>query len=130
MSDDSQIAVVKPYYQIDEAYKMGYNRFVGGETVGEDEDPEIHHFYDTAAYANHVLPRLRSMAGYNDTGPGTYTVERQIAAIEPGCEEDEPAEARLVQSRFLFKTLSDAWERGAIDALRGKEEYASELPQW
>ena len=129
MSDDTQIAVVKPYYQIEEAYTNGYKRFEDAETV-DDDDPQIQHFYDTAAHANHVLPRLRSMAGFDDTGPGTFTVERQIAAIEPGCEEDEPAPAELVSSRILFDTLFNAWERGALDALKGNDRYETELPQW
>lgn len=131
MSDDTNVAVVKPYYAIEEAYTNGYDRFHEAD-LPEDEEPTLDHFYGTAAHANIVLPNLRSMAGYDDTGPGTYTVDRKVAAIEPGCEEDDQAPAELVSASTVFDTLFQAWQLGAYDALNGDDRYESEhdLPQW
>lgn len=122
-----EIAVVKPYYYKEQAYNKGYDRFEGAEDIPDDEEVRLDGFTQSATYANHVLPGLRSMAGYDDSGPGTYTIERQVAAIMPGCEEDEPAEAELVSSNYVFEELVDAWRSGAYDALDGRERDPDQL---
>jgi hypothetical protein len=115
-----EIAVVKPHYYTEKAYKKGYARFADQE-LPDDEMPSLEGFTQSAAYANHVLPGLRSMAGFDDSGPGTYTIERKVAAIHPGCEEDEPAEAVLVPSQRVFDCLIEAWRDGAHDAMAGRD---------
>lgn len=117
---DNDIAVVKPYYLKEEAYNMGYDRFEGCE-VESIEGFDLAPFRSSAAYANNVLPSLRAMAGAADRGAGTYTDHREVAAIKPGCEEDEPAEAELVNSRYIFDELLEAWDMGAYDGALGKE---------
>jgi len=119
------IAVVEPYYLTEEAYNKGYDRFVDAEAP-DDAEPDLSGFTQSATYANHVLPGLRSMAGYDDSGPGTYTIERQVAAISPGCEEDRPAEAELVSSKRLFNVLVEAWSSGAYDAMDGRDRDPSD----
>jgi hypothetical protein len=111
-----EIAVVKPYYRREEAYRKGYEAFSDTDLPDEAE-PDIDGLRESARYANHVLPDLRAMAGHADRGHGTYNENRQVAAIKPGCEEDEPAAARLTEATRVFGSLLRAWERGAYDAL-------------
>jgi len=123
------IAVVKPDYQIEEAYQMGHDEFGDMDIDGDpDEEFEFGHFTDSARWANHILPSLRAMAGYADSAGGTYTVERQIAAIKPGCEEDEPADAELMEGRHLFDRLVDAYRTGAYDAV--EDTYDPDSVRW
>lgn len=122
---DGDVAVVKPYYALEEAYGMGYGRFEeldGEEAEGFDLAP----FQSTAEYANQVLPSLRCMAGYADAGHGTYQQHREVAAIQPGCEEDEPAEANLRDASELHERLVDAFSSGAYDAVEGREKSPPE----
>lgn len=120
-----QIAVVKPYYYTEQAYDKGYDRFADGDPV-DDPFAGLDGFREGSTYANHVLPGLRSMAGYDDSGPGTWTVDREVAAIHRGCEEDEPATADLVHCERVFNALVKAWTDGALDALRGDERDPGE----
>jgi len=112
------VAVVKPYYLVEEAYRMGHSRFEDAE-VPEDDDTDPHeslsYFKEYAKWTNSIAPRLRAMAGYADSGHGTYQQGRDVAAIKPGCEEDEPAEADLLAAGNLYGTLVEAWDMGAID---------------
>lgn len=114
------IAVVKPYYATGEAYNMGYRRFSGIDG-DETEDFDLSPFKSSAEWANNVAPSLRSMAGYDDGGHGTYAHDRQVAAIEAGAEEDEPAEATLTRASYLFSELVEAYDRGAYDAASGRD---------
>lgn len=116
------IAVVKPYYLKEEAYRMGHDRFEGAGDGIEDFDPrdfELSYFKGTATWANNVAPELRAMAGLADRGHGTYQSDRRVAAIKPGCEEDEPAEAELVSAREIFRELVEAFDMGAYDGVEG-----------
>lgn len=114
---DGDVAVVKPHYLTGEAYQMGHDEFSDVE-ADSAEDVEFHHFTETARWANVIAPRLRAMAGAEDpTGKGTYTAHREVAAILPGYEEDEPAEADLVESQRLFEALVDAYRTGALDSV-------------
>lgn len=110
------IAVVKPYYLKEEAYRMGHSEFEDTD-LGPDADPDLSGFTDSARYANHVLPDLRAMSGFEDNKGGTYTVNRRVAAIKPGCEEDEPAEAELTEAQYVFEELVSAWRMGAYDGM-------------
>jgi hypothetical protein len=120
------VAVVKPYYATEEAYNMGYKRFsdLSGE---ETKDFDLAPYHGSAEYCNHVLPKLRCMAGFADPGGhGTWQGHRQVAAIRPGCEEDEPAEADLADARTLHDTLVEAFTAGAYDAVDGNEKDPDE----
>jgi hypothetical protein len=120
-----EIAVVKPHYLIEEAYSQGYERFHPTD-LPHGTERSLDPFYDTAEYSNRVLPGLRAMAGYEDRGHGTYTIERDVAAISPGCEEDEPADALLVSCAEVYEALTDAWSGGAWDAMGGAERRPDE----
>jgi len=116
-ANDGDVAVVKPYYLTEQAYRMGHNEFSDVEADSAD-DVEFHHFTESARWANVIAPKLRAMAGAADpTGKGTYTAHRDVAAILPGCEEDEPPEADLVKSQRLYDALVDAYRTGALDAV-------------
>lgn len=114
---DGDVAVVKPHYLTEEAYRMGHDEFTDVE-ADSAEDVDFSQFTSTARWANVISPRLRAMAGARDpTGKGTYTQHREVAAILPGCEEDEPAEADLVGSEYLHEALVSAYRTGALDAV-------------
>lgn len=114
---DGDVAVVKPYYLTEEAYRMGHDEFSDVEADSADEI-EFGHFTGSARWANVIAPKLRAMAGARDPlGVGTYTEHREVAAILPGAEEDEPAEADLVSSQRLYSALVDAYRRGALDSV-------------
>jgi hypothetical protein len=114
---DGDVAVVRPHYVTGKAYDMGHSEFTDVE-ADTAEDVEFHHFTETARWANVIAPKLRAMAGAADpTDAGTYTAHREVAAIHPGCEEDTPAEADLVDSQRLYESLVDAYQTGALDAV-------------
>lgn len=120
------IAVVKPHYTLEEAYQMGHDEFSELD-LGPDAEPDLAGFQDSARYANHILPKLRAMAGFEDSGHGTFQKDRKVAAIEPGNEEDRPAEAELVDASTVFHALVDAWSTGARDGMTGTFDPASIL---
>lgn len=110
------IPVVREADARDEAEQRGYDKFEGMEAeIAEDADP--HRITDSAWWANHALPRLRAMAGAKDDYGGTYTDHRDVAMIPVGCEDDRPAEAEVVNSQQLFRTLVDDWFEGAYRAI-------------
>lgn len=121
-----EIAVVKPYYAVEEAYNMGYSKFSGTDT-DESGRVDLAPYHSTADYANNVLPRLRAMAGYADAGHGTYQEHRKVAAVDAGCEEDEPAEAELREASHIFNSLVDAFNNGAYDAIEGREKSVPDI---
>lgn len=121
---NGDVAVVKPHYAIEEAYNMGYKRFEGA--YDETGEFDFSGFTDSAEYANSVLPDLRAMAGFADHGHGTYQERRRVAATHPGCEEDEPAEADLMDAGALHSELADAYRKGAVDGAAGWEK---EIPE-
>ena len=97
---------------------MGHSRFEDAE-VPEDGDTDLYeslsYFKEYAKWSNSIAPQLRAMAGYADRGHGTYQQDRQVAAIKPGCEEDEPAEADLIDAAYIYDILVESWEMGALD---------------
>lgn len=99
-----------------EAYEMGFDRFKGlsGE---ETEEFTFEPFTQSAEWANTILPRLRAMAGYSDSGYGTYTEENTVLVTS----EDPSAER---ESRYLFDELVDMYRNGAYDAVDpDREKY-------
>ena len=68
-----------------EAYELGYSEAMPIDTAdpeiatddpeqAADETPELLEApTDSARYANHIAPKLRAIAGYHDSGHGTYT---------------------------------------------------------
>ena len=114
---NADVAVVEIDYQEEAAYNMGHAEFADHDTA---DDPEVDPYFitDSARYANIIAPDLRAMAGYGDRGMGTYTEDRQVAAIVPGCEEDVGVQlADLTDASALFDELHSAFFRGAHDAL-------------
>lgn len=126
MTDET--AVVKPYYAHEEAYNKGYEEFDGTDPVEDPESFDLAPFHDSARYCNSILPDLRAMAGAADSGHGTYTGHRTVAAIEQGCEEDEPADAVLIHSSHIFELLVEAFNHGARDAALGNGKELPEYP--
>lgn len=115
--NDGDVAVVRPHYLTEDAYQMGHTEFQDVE-ADSAEDLDFGQFTSTARWANVIAPKLRAMAGAADRGgKGTYTDHRQVAAILPGCEEDEPPEADLVKSYHLYDALVDAYRNGALDSV-------------
>ena len=124
------IAVVKPYYLLEEAYQMGHDEFQPMDPPEDEDDLNLAPFHDSARYANHILPDLRAMAGFDDSGHGTYQTNRRVAAIKPGCEEDEPAEADLLDASDVFDRLVSAWNTGALDGWEGTYDPDSVTYGW
>jgi hypothetical protein len=120
MTNDT-IVVVKVGEAKREAYGKGFDRFYGMETPSDPEDFDISPYYDSAAYSNHVLPALRRIAGYDDNGTGTFTVERPVALIEVYEEDDSHVEAQKVSSEELFDELHSEWLDGVYDAVHESE---------
>jgi predicted lipid-binding transport protein (Tim44 family) len=108
---------------------MGHDEFQPYDALEDEEERlDLSPFKGSARWANHIAPDLRAMAGHADSGPGTYTVNRQVAAIHDGCEEDEPAEADLVEARQLFQALVEAWDMGAYDGAEDTYDPDSAQP--
>ena len=53
-----------------EAFEMGYNEFQGDPVPPDMLDMDG--YTSGARYANIILPELRAMAGYQDSGKGTW----------------------------------------------------------
>jgi hypothetical protein len=112
------IAVVPEADAIDEAYSMGYERF---EPLPEPDDIEpaeaLSQWKEGADWANSVAPRLRALAGYADSGHGTYRVERTVAVVRDGDEGDLPRDAVEMYPEYVHETLVEAFDMGAMDAM-------------
>lgn len=101
-----------------EAYEMGYAQtehfrpdleIPGWDEMSEDQRvTEAFESFDGhsqyAGYANHTLPSLRAMAGFEDSGYGTYT--------------ECPSDAAM----YFFTDLVDAYQNGYIDGFLGDEK--------
>lgn len=119
------IAVVRMALALEDAYAMGYDRFEGMDAEAA-EGFTFAPFTDSATWANTVLPSLRARAGFEDSGHGTYRVDRQVAVIAEGDEDDEPADAELVFTQWVFGRLVDEYRRGAHDAADAAVEQTAE----
>jgi hypothetical protein len=119
------ITVVEEATALDDAYGRGYSRFSGLDPrVAEDAEPA--RITDSAAWANHIAPTLRCMAGFRDGGHGTWQIDGDIALIVDGDESDHPADAEVIQASMFHQDVIDAWYEGAYaaidDALDGRGE--------
>lgn len=114
-----RVKVIDEWRAKEEAYSDAYYRFSQGEEVSE-EDFQFSHFTESATWANTVAPRLRSMAGYDDEGYGTYQTPVPIVLVsEP---DDDPATGQLLEEPWHFlDELVESYQSGAFDAATGKE---------
>ena len=107
------------------AYKMGYERFE--PDAGEDTDLfDLDGFQSGGIYANHTLPRLRQLAGHDDAGYGTHTVDREVMILSQDSIEELGADAGWVNAdtapaSMILDELIEAWEAGVYDAIGGAE---------
>jgi|APHM01.1.fsa_nt_gi hypothetical protein len=120
----STIGVIPEADVLDEAYRMGYTRFEDAETVDEEDSDALEglsHYKEMASYINNVAPRLRALAGYVDSGPGTYQVERKVVVVPHHAQEDVPRDGKLMAIRYVHEAVQDAFDRGALDAMQGRD---------
>jgi hypothetical protein len=119
MTSDTTV-VIEEAEALDSAYDAGYSEFDEIPAAESDEPADLSFFTETARYANVVAPRLRATAGLADSGHGTYQKDREVAVVPVGCEDDEPAQCRLMSARqFYEQAVHPEWRRGAHDALEG-----------
>lgn len=111
----TEIPVVAEADAKDEAESMGREALEKADPVQFD----FENFTQTDIYASNVLPKLRCLAGYGDTGVGTWQVERDVAVLPVGTEDDLPAEAEVVRSSEFVEELVDAWREGANSVFEG-----------
>lgn len=124
------MAVVVLSDALQDAYDMGYSEFADVPSEEYTSREEIYRgldgFRQYARYSNHVLPHLRALAGYGDGGHGTYQVSRPVAVVHPADLDDRPIEAEEAQPRHLLRQITEAWDMGAVDAMKGEEPDADE----
>lgn len=126
MTEKDKIPVIEEAEVLSDAYHSGYK-------MHEDSDDpaagEVHEVVEavkgTALWANTIAPQLRAMAGYHDTGYGTFTTEREVALIPEGDGDDRPAEAVEMGGVHVYEALVDAFDVGALDALEGRDPDAT-----
>jgi hypothetical protein len=106
--------------QLEQAYQLGMECGPdGGPIAGIDADTTeeellqqaseaVSHFTESAHYANHVGPELRRLAGYEDSGMGTYQVQ-------PDREHAD-----------RFSTLFEYFQQGFTDAYYSSWEAAQD----
>lgn len=70
---------------------------------------------DSAHWANHIAPTLRSLSGFGDSGYGTYQEDRQVAVIPVGCGDDRPAQAELVSAKTFSQDVFCVFREEAYD---------------
>lgn len=114
------IGVVPEAETLNEAYNMGFDRYEPAE--GEvDPAAALDGISDSAEWANIIAPKLRALAGYVDSGHGTYRVERTVAVVRTGDGDDLPRDAVQVDPNHVFEKVVDAYRTGVSDALEGRE---------
>lgn len=118
-----QIAVVVEQAAVEDAYEMGYDRFEGQELDAEVADEwDYSYFTETATYSNIVQPALRAIAGYGDSGTGTYTENRTIVLVDAADLDDEPTVGDEYNAKDFSQVLYDRFADGARDAVAGREK--------
>jgi len=127
MSDT--ITVVCEVDAKDEAHSMGYRRFAD-MTAPEIVEAWPIPYQEHGSWHRHIEPTLRCLAGYGDSGYGTYQQHQEVALIRDGDEADHPTDALLIDSMHLLDELTDAWCNGAhqaiTDTLRQSDDYSME----
>lgn len=121
MTDNIKVVVIPE--TLEEAYRMGYNEFEDMENP-EGEDFDIAPFHDSARYCNHILPKLRCMAGYRDNGHGTYQENGKVVTVE--APKDRPMNGHETEAHRIFDEIVEAWHNGAYDGIDG-EDYGTTL---
>jgi len=110
------IVVVEEAAALDDARARGRSRFAGLDPeIAADTDPS--RITDSAAWANHIAPTLRCLAGFRDDGYGTWQVDGEIALIADGDESDNPADAELMPASAFHRHVVDEWYEGAYAAI-------------
>jgi hypothetical protein len=128
--DASTIGVIPEDDVLDAAYRMGYQRFEDADSIEEEGgDPleALSHFKEMATYCNSIAPRLRALAGYVDSGPGTYTVERDVVVVPGHAQDDVPRDGKHMGLTWVHEKVVDAFDRGALDALEGRDNGATAM---
>lgn len=121
MTQETPVVVEEKAFR--EAYAMGYERFDGIQLY-EGEEFDLAPFTDSAEYANHILPRLRALAGFEDSGYGTYTGNRDIVIVSESDLEDMPISGDLTESHYLYNELVDEFRNGAYKAVDNSRTVA------
>lgn len=118
------VAVIPEAEAIHDAYMMGFNRFDEMEFDHESDDLTPHDRLNSAkemgTFINNVDPKLRALAGHVDSGPGTYTVQREVVVIPHGNEDDIPMDGKHMSAQHVLSCIQEAFDQGAIDAMQGK----------
>jgi len=124
-----EITVVCECDAKDEAHSMGYRRFADMDAGAIVEAWPIP-YQEHGSWDSHIEPTLRCLAGYGDSGYGTYQQRQDVARIEDGDEADHPADAVVLSSSWVLDELVDAWYNGAhqavCDTIRQSDEYSLE----
>lgn len=119
MPDEHTVAVVLEADAIDTAYAMGYDRFDEAPPEVDDTFEALSHYKETAEFINSVHPDLRALAGYVDSGPGTYTVKRKTVVVNVGNEDDSPMDGVQMDPQYVEDKLVRAFDQGALDSMNG-----------
>jgi len=129
MSENIDVKVIVLPEAKEEAYRMGFDRFkdhkqevdslIEQGEMSEEERHDMSGFHQSATYANHVLLDLRAMAGFRDSGYGTYQIDGKVVTVE--FPEDRPMDGEITESHYIFDELIDTWHNGVYDALEGNE---------
>jgi len=113
----------------DEARSMGYRRYAD-MAAAEIVAAWPVHYTEHGSWDTHILPTLRCLAGYGDSGYGTYQQRQEVALIRDGDESDMPADAVVLDSGHLLDDLIVSWQDGAhtavTDTLRQSDDYTME----
>lgn len=110
MTED--IIVVREAHALDEAEAMAQRRYSDlPREVVASEDFVVR--TDGAEWANHIAPTLRCLAGYRDSGMGTWSVNGEIALIPDGCEQDRPSEALTLKASVFVSDVHKAYRETA-----------------
>jgi len=124
-----EITVVCECDAKDEARSMGYRRYADMDAAMIVESWPLE-YASHGSWDTHILPTLRCLAGYGDSGYGTYQQRQDVALIQDGDESDMPADAVVLDSGHLLDDLVVSWQDGAhtavTDTLRQSDEYSLE----
>jgi len=124
-----EITVVCECDAMDEARSMGYRRYADMDAAMIVESWPLE-YASHGSWDTHILPTLRCLAGYGDSGYGTYQQRQDVALIQDGDESDMPADAVVLDSGHLLDDLVVSWQDGAhtavTDTLRQSDEYSLE----
>lgn len=122
------IPVVEESDVLESAYNKGYDFYADDGRSEPVEEPyrSVGDLKSTARWANSISPRLRALSGFSDeTGKGTYSGERPVALVEEGDEADSPAEAVEIGAVHVFQAAVEAFEQGAVDAMKLNDRDAT-----